>query len=508
MPRFISVAPSLPALTMMLMFILSTGAGAQEAREALETKLQQVFSSGLAPGMSVAVVQGEELVFAHGFGQADLALGRPVTPATKFYIASTTKSLTALAMALLVERRELELDAPVAELVPGLRLHPDADPARITVASLLTCTLGLEGWGPVVWRTAYTGDHTKELLLELTAWHAPRHEVGTFRYANIGYNLAGFVLESVLDCSWQTAVADLVLEPLALTNTSAVVSSLNPADLSRPYRMTPEGFVPASPRKTDATMHAAGGHYSTAEDMAAWIGVMLNEGRWRGEQVFPARVIADVQRLHVEQDREFNGIRRHGWGLGWDLGTWNDELLIHRFGSYPGFRSHVSFMPEHDLGVVVLVNEDRSGSLLADSAAFIAYHEMLGKTGADSAQAAIIDRCINAAARFRQRLLEERNKRAQRNQDLPLPLAAYAGEYHNPAFGALSCQVEGGELIFRIGGLEATAEIFNGAKHQFRVELTGSGSVAGAEVVGDRVRGMSIGDWNFARVWPGEKREP
>jgi CubicO group peptidase (beta-lactamase class C family) len=481
---------------MVLFAAIPTGAATQDT---LEEKLEQVFASGLAPGMSVAVVHGDQVVLSRGFGYADLERKRPVTAVTPFYIASTTKSLTALAVALLADRGEFALSDPVTTLVPGLHLHPEADSARVTVASLLTCTLGLEGWGPVVWRTAYTGEHTQELLVELTAWHAPREDPGVFEYANIGYNIAGFVLEATSGHTWQKAVSDLVFEPLALANTSSSVSGPNLTGHAFPYRMAPEDFVIASPRKTDATMHAAGGHYSTAEDMAAWIGVMLNHGRWRGEQVFPAHVIADVQRRHVEQDREFNGIQRHGWGLGWDLGTWNDELLIHRFGSYPGFRSHVSFMPDYDLGVVVLVNEDRAGSLLADSAAYIAYHEMLGKAGADSAQAAIIDRCVSAAPRFRQQLLDDRSKRAQRDQELSLPLAAYSGRYHHPAYGTLDCTVEHSRLVFRIGRLESVAEVYNAGEHQLRVELTGSGSVVSADVVDDTVRSMAIGDWVFYR---------
>ena len=82
--------------------------------------------------------------------------------------------------------------------------------------------------------------------------------------------------------------------------------------------------------------------------------------------MFPAAVVAETHRQQAAQDRMFAAFHRHGWGLGWDLGTYDGDLLVHRFGGFPGFRSHVSFMPDRGVGVIVLTNAAGAGSTLAD----------------------------------------------------------------------------------------------------------------------------------------------
>jgi len=126
-------------------------------------------------------------------------------------------------------------------------------------------------------------------------------------------------------------------------------------------------------------MHAAGGHVSTALDLSKWLIAHINIGKLNGKQVFPESVVKNTHFKHVEQDRTFAFFQRYGW----DLGTYEGDTLIHRFGSYAGFRSHVSFMSENRLGVVVLVNEGSLGSNLADMAAAVIYDVLLDKPGVE-----------------------------------------------------------------------------------------------------------------------------
>jgi CubicO group peptidase (beta-lactamase class C family) len=133
------------------------------------------------------------------------------------------------------------------------------------------------------------------------------------------------------------------------------------------------------PSKTDSTMHAAGGHVSTARDLTRWIEAHLNRGRVDGRQVFPAAVVAETHRQQATQDRMFAAFHRYGWGLGWDLGTYDGDSLVHRFGGFPGFRSHVSFMPDRGVGVIVLTNAGGAGSTLADAVATSIYAILLNK---------------------------------------------------------------------------------------------------------------------------------
>ncbi|MCZ6679967.1 MAG: serine hydrolase [Candidatus Poribacteria bacterium] len=125
--------------------------------ERLDPFIEKAFALDLTPGMAVAVVQGNDVIYAKGFGYADLETQRRVTPETMFYIASTTKSFTAFAAALLDSRGELDLDKPISQYLPNLRLQLPLSADDITMRDLLTHTHGIENGGPVTFRTAFSG---------------------------------------------------------------------------------------------------------------------------------------------------------------------------------------------------------------------------------------------------------------------------------------------------------------------------------------------------------------
>ena len=141
-----------------------TSPGPQAARGS--TAVEALFALDMSPGMAVAVVQGSEVVDRRGFGVADLETRRPVTASTVFYIASTTKAFTAFAAAPRAARRAGP-DAPLGPVLPSVALSRRSRPARSTARIPLTDTHGITDGGPIVIRTAYTGDFTNELLLRL-----------------------------------------------------------------------------------------------------------------------------------------------------------------------------------------------------------------------------------------------------------------------------------------------------------------------------------------------------
>ena len=122
---------------------------------------QKIVDAELSPGLGVAVAVGDWVAWTEGFGVVDLDTRRPVTDDTPFYIASTTKALTATAAALAAHRGDLNLDSPMVRYLPRARLPDGVDPESITVRDLGGLTHGLAADGPVVFRTAYTGDFTR-----------------------------------------------------------------------------------------------------------------------------------------------------------------------------------------------------------------------------------------------------------------------------------------------------------------------------------------------------------
>jgi hypothetical protein len=228
--------------------------------------------------------------------------------------------------------------------------------------------------------------------------------------------------------------------------------------------------------------------------------VHINAGRLNGKQVFPEKVVSETHRQQANQDRKFASFQRYGWGLGWDLGTYEGDTLIHRFGSFPGFRSHVSFMPRYRLGVVVLVNESAVGSRLADMVACGIYDHLLEKADVEEKYRGLLAQFKEEAATARTRIAAEKAKRAARSQQLPHPFAAYVGAYENAELGRMEWRLVAGKLEVNMGLIKSPVEVYNAEKNQLRVELTGNGEVVEFALQGERAESLKYADRQFIKV--------
>jgi CubicO group peptidase (beta-lactamase class C family) len=456
----------------------SKPASMNEALVDIETFIRHAMATGGTVGMSVGIVRGNEILYSKGFGFADREKNDPVTPDTLFYIASTTKSFTALTAALLAASGKIDLDAPFSKYLPGVALAPPLSPDTITLRDLLSMTHGIDGDGPVTFRTAYTGEFTNDLLLQLIRLHPPLPGGRKFVYSNLGYNLLGLVLDSQFKEGWKRLVQQEVFDPLGMTHTTCYISQVPPNNLAQPYELAPDGRLErVSYAKTDSNMHAAGGHVSSANDLARYLVAQLNGGKINGRQALPEAVINATHQQQTEQDRMYGPYHRTGWALGWDIGTYDGEVLFHRFGGFSGFHSHVSFMPQPGIGVVVLVNGGDAASPLSDLVATYIYQRLLDRPNV----AATFDENLTAYAKRletgKAAVAKNAAARAARPQQIPLPLKAYTGTYESFALGKMIWTMAGNHLHVTMGAASSDVEVYDGTKNQFRVELTGNGEI-------------------------------
>ncbi len=454
------------------------------------------------PGLALAVVDGDGLFHAAGFGVADMATGAAVTPDTRFYIASATKSFTALSFAAMARRGEVDLDAPLADWAPPSGV-PDEIAARITLTDLLSHRSGVDN-APIAFRVAYSGDWTPEVLWRLTAETQPRDTpYGQFVYANSGYNLATVLAERRWGRDWRAMVEGEVLTPLGMTATTARIDEARATGAV--VAAGHFGRVPGKPersplQKTNATMQSAGGLISTANDMAIWLEAQINDGRVGGRQVFPSGLIASTHAPRVVQTATFGPYVRTGYGLGWQVGRYGDDVLIHHFGNFSGSRAHVSFMPQRRLGVVVMVNEDAFAGDLADVVANYAYDWFAGLPDIEAVYDAKLDALIAERDRRRTGIAGAVEARAKRTRTLSLAHAAYVGDYVNDAYGTLTIREAGERLLVAIGVQQALADYLT-EPEGLRVELTpfrGEGVVFRLDAAG-RPAALTYQDAVFVR---------
>ncbi|RCK70244.1 class A beta-lactamase-related serine hydrolase [Desertihabitans brevis] len=307
------------------------------------------------PGAAVGVVhQGRSEIAVSGWTRVEG--GTPITPATLFQIGSVAKSFTATAVMVLVEQGRVALDRPVSAYLPGVRL-----PAEVDVLDLLNHTAGWDGMDS--WPDTGEGDdaitRVVDLLADLPQRFPPRSAAA---YNNASFVLAGRLVEEVTGTTFDRALAELVLTPLGLTQTSSELDVI----MTRPFavgrRSTdgadvttwsgPRGWVPAGARLSCSTT-----------DLLAWAAFQLGEGTAPDG----TRVLAsDSLRAMGSASTPHEVMPGVGIGLGWMLRQVDGTRLLEHSGDVSGQHASVTVAPERGFAVVVLTNAAPAGRQLSE----------------------------------------------------------------------------------------------------------------------------------------------
>jgi len=411
-----------------------TGAGALESE--IGPYVKEVMKRlPTSPGIAIAVVRGDEVIFAGGFGYRDLSKKLPVDPHTKFYIASTTKSFMATASRILAERGSIDLDAPVKKYFPDLVLPAPVSTEQLSIRDLLTHRGGLSN-EPIAIRTAYIGGADNNEVLRLLGKYSQVRSP-EYSYTNLGYIITGIAIENATGKSWKTVVKEELFDPLGLGDTTTSVSeAVASGDYALPYKSA-DGKIIELPLKQDDTMHAAGGIFSSSEDLARWLVVNINMGLLNGKQMIPKRVMEEVLSPQIDQRRNFYEYKRYAYSLGWNIADFKGEKLVHCFGTYGGSRPHVSFIPERRLGVVVLVNEADESLFLPDVIANDIYDRLINGTQFSTGAGSRTEKMAAELDKERERRRDRESKQGSEPNVAPadFPIERFAGSFSNDGFG-------------------------------------------------------------------------
>lgn len=459
----------------LLLSALPAWAGPETARQAADIDAfvrRALTTVGTVPGLSLAVVNGEDVVIVAGYGLADVTTREPVNADTAFYIASATKSFTALAIARMADRGEVGLNEPLSTWTGATALPAD-QATSVTLTDLLSHQSGLSN-DAIGYRLAFSGQQTPAIMRTLLGETTQNPEAprGTFQYTNTGYNIATTLIEGRFGRGWQALVREEVLAPAGMTHTTASISGARATGVVANGHLAygPDGASRSPIQKVDETMQSAGGLVSTARDMARWLELQINDGRLDGQQVFPAGLITSGHRARAVQDRAFGAYHRDGYGLGWQTGRYGDDVLIHHFGNFGGSRAHVSFAPERRLGVVVMVNEDLVTGELADLVANYVYDRFAERSDLEAAYDTLLAGMVATRDRRVAGLTRARAERAARPSMLSRPIETYQGTYVSPAMGTIEITQADGQLVVRSGVMSSSAEAATDAE-SIRVEL-------------------------------------
>lgn len=359
----VPVAMKIRLLPVLIWLFALPASGQNEGKDALSDALrlvdawleaQQVYDR--LPGISVAVVKDQELLWTKAYGWADVKKKTPATPETLYSICSITKLFTSIAIMQLYEQGKLRLDDSLSTLLPDHPIRQQfSDSGPITVRGLLTHSSGLprEADFPY-WSGPDFKFPTREEIAEKLDQQETLYPASTyFQYSNLGMTLLGEIVEKVSGEPYEVYVKEHILKPLRLNSTMpGLPEALLGTKLATGYAsINRQGTRDVVPLFDTKGMVAAAGYSSTVLDLAqfaSWQFRLLTNG---GKEILKSATLREMQRVHwVDPDWKIH------WGLGFVVFQNSGQTLTGHWGSCPGYRSVLIMDPKEKLAFIVMIN--------------------------------------------------------------------------------------------------------------------------------------------------------
>src|SRR5271155_3012411 len=313
----------------------------------------QIAYRGL-PGVAVGVVSDQDLIWSKGFGFADIKAKLPMTPTTKFRMASNSKLFTAIAIMQLREEGKLGLDDPVVKYLPWFKAKPAGDDdGTVTIEQLLSHSSGLQREAGDHWVSFDfpTAEQLQRLYVDRQAAFAPAVR---WKYSNLGFAVAGLIVEKVSGEKWADYVNQNIFKPLGMVGSSV---DKDVSDLAVPYgRRMPDGTREVLPFVDARGMAAATGVTSDVEDLAKFESAQFRRGPRGGSQIVSSESWREMLRVRSVEENWTSGT-----GLGFDVKRVKDRTYIGHGGGYPGNTTQTLIQLDDKVGVIVLTNTNDSG---------------------------------------------------------------------------------------------------------------------------------------------------
>ena len=401
------------------------------------------------PGAAVAIVQGNEIVYAQGFGVREMGGDEPITPETLMMVGSTTKPLTTMMLAILVDEGLMGWDTPVADILPTFALsNPDVTP-NVTMRHLVCNCTGVPGKDLEL---IFNSDvlSPKGVVESLAQYELVGDFGDTFQYSNEMVATSGYMATLVagngyddLYSNYVELMQTSVLDPIGMTSSTFSFDQVRASD----NYATPHTFnlafeyhpVPLHFEEAHLPIAPASALWSNVMDMAQFLITELNEG------ISPeGKRVVSAENLTLTWDPQVAIAGSTSYGLGWLVDEYKGLLMLeHGGGTFGGFTSDLTFLPDADLGIVVLTNQ--RGSLLNTAIRFRLFELLFQQEQkADEQMQSLFDRNKDAVTGLYEQIGESLD---------PNVVASYLGTYTNDTLGEVTIKLQDdGALVFDTGG--------------------------------------------------------
>ena len=444
--------PIAAACTAVLVLLFQGDAGTQPGPLAgFDAYVAKAVQDWGTPGLAITVVKDGVVVFSKGYGVRELGKPAPVDSQTLFAIGSTTKAMTAALLGMLVDEKKVAWDDAVVKHIPWFQLKDPYLTREITVRDLLTHRAGL-GNADYLWYGQTTAP--RDILERVKLLDASYSLRSSFIYQNVMYAAAGAVIEAASGESWETMMRSRIFEPLGMRATIATSATLaNRPNVAMPHDLV-DGQLRTIENATVDGVAPAGSVWSSVEDMAKWMQMLLAGGTVNGRVLLKPETVTELftpqAMVTLQAFYPTARLTKPHWrtyGLGWFQQDYRGRAVDFHTGSIDGMVAIHGLMRDERLGVFVLANRDH---------AEVRHALMLN----------VFDRFTGAGERdwsaelitLYRDLRKEEDARRQKEESLrvtgtspSLPMERYAGTYSDPLYGDVLVSVDAGRLRARYG---------------------------------------------------------
>lgn len=403
------------------------------------------------PGLAVAVVYDDELIYSGGFGVRDVTTGEAVAADTVFLLASVSKPIAATVVSAVVGDGEISWDTKMADLAPGFALHEAWPTRNVTLADLFAHRSGLKDHGgDVLEDLGYGRDEIIHRLRYLEPQYSFRDG---YAYTNFGLTAAADAVARSLGTTWEDLSADRLYAPLGMSKTSSLLADYEAQEnRAVPHVRDGEEWVVAPMLRDPDPQSPAGGANSNVIDVAQWLRLQLGQGMFDGQEVIPAAALAPMHRPQAFSRIPGDPARdRAGfYGLGLNVSFTDDGAIQwgHSGAFALGAGTAIFMLPGSGFGIVALSNAPGPG---ASEALCLSVLDLVTTGEVSRDWLALIAGIVAAGAEEAEYSTGTDWAVAPDDATPALPDAAYAGMYHDDFYGDIEIASGSDGLVMRIG---------------------------------------------------------
>lgn len=396
------------------------------------------------PGLSIVIVKEGKVIVMKGYGVQNVETQKPVNEHTLFMIASNTKLFTGSALALLEARGKISLNDKVTKYFPGYRLYDSTTTKLVTIRDLLTHRIGTKTFQGdfTFWNTKLNREEIMQRMRLLKPTQIFRQDYG---YCNSCFLTAGQVIPKVTGIQWEDFIRDTIVTPLEMNSTMVLSTGIaQQSNVASPYTTSYTGSIQAVPFDNWNNLAPAASIISNVNDLSHWLMMQLDSGRYGGRQILPWQVLQKTRDVNIiTSSRKSSVYPTHfrGYGLGLYATDYYGRQVYWHTGGAGGMVSNVCFIPEENLGIAILTNNDNQSFF-----ELLRYQVMDAYLGVP-----YTNRSQQQLPRFKKELEDQVAeitgwKARVKGAKPQLPLTSYAGLYTNELYGPVTISQVGTQL--------------------------------------------------------------